>query len=800
MDESTEYKIVGRAPVDAVGAMPPYEALLAEASQISYHNTVVVRSRDDTWWLGYIQDIDGEQAFIHFNCTLVAAHWVHMSAVWPLPYYWDTELASKGHHNIPVFAALRDDDDGPFRFRPAVLLDVLCNYGVLEQHLTFEGNTTTDYQTSMLFFFPVSIMDESTEYKIVGRAPVDAVGAMPPYEALLAEASQISYHNTVVVRSRDDTWWLGYIQDIDGEQAFIHFNCTLVAAHWVHMSAVWPLPYYWDTELASKGHHNIPVFAALRDDDDGPFRFRPAVLLDVLFGCQWGCQMFCITTRTGTGVAHSNVPPRTAGLEVVHVRQVASELPPSGPPLLERRSGVFYTKHFVPFGRAQSLLCEPSDKHRIVRHIYEAIRAKLGLTANMYAPDCCRFHLRIEEDGCMFVFVSLATDVDPDAQPTQTQTHWLAGSLATILETHLASRAHLPPIHKDHNQAATANRQVFCEIGVPEDAVTWPARIRDLTPSLLSDILSHLDLHSRMKAKRVCALWQLLLSSCGMTEHVSISFESCWHLQADGDYCLLQTDNDNCFRAASLLSRSISTTTISLTLLTLFPPHDSAFLRPLLRAMEIRLPLLVLKDHVIINGEARGFQRHKRSRLKHAESNIITLYKHNANFVCLHNWKVSQLFGQQMHEVFVGNIYYKPQAGVTTCSLPAHEREWMVPLACQSQAPQLAVDQLQITIPKLLLPCSRKMRMTSRFMCALNDNFPPVTPDMLAKVTAVHARWLRTLTYPEDWQRIRDYLLLYSGFRSDGSPTVWDGIDLRRMDVSTWSKMAIYGINEVFRV
>ncbi|XP_055334285.1 uncharacterized protein LOC129585579 isoform X2 [Paramacrobiotus metropolitanus] len=608
------------------------------------------------------------------------------------------------------------------------------------------------------------------------------------YQPLLADASQMSHRNTVAVRMTrhpdesacdGDTWWLGYIQDIEGERAFIHFNSTTAEARWMHMEDVWPLPTYRDA-LYSR---NATIFAALRDEDNGPFCFRPAVMLDEIHGCirclNLGSMMFGIRTDVSSSSNATACAAHTARpcVEVVLDSQVSNELPPSGPPLLERRSGLLYTKHWIPFPQASALLSEPSDKFRIIKHVRAALKHKIKL-GDAILWDCCRFHLRIGAEGCVFVVVGLATDAE--------STHWMARTLSTVLETHLASRALLPPIH--NHLALRTSENMPCEAGIDIDAPT----LTELTPWLLSDILSHLDVHSQMKATRVCAIWQMLLSHPRMKEHVSISFESCWHLQVD---------TDTCFKAASLLTRFLSSATISLTVLRVFPPravHDC--IEGILSSREINLPILVLRDHIDMEPKALSLQ--KRSRLTHGAVVRMLFNKHICDFILLYNWKVSILFGQQMYDVFEEGYIYKPDFGAFRRPLPAHERQWMLRLSERPiSPPQLAIDELQITIPKLLLSCSNsEMGITSRFMCALNDNFPPVTPDMLAKVTAVHARWLRTLDYPDDWHTIRNYLLLYSGFHSDGRPKFWEEVDLRYVNISTWSKMAIYGINELFRV
>ncbi|XP_055352101.1 uncharacterized protein LOC129598297 [Paramacrobiotus metropolitanus] len=662
-------------------------------------------------------------------------------------------------------------------------------------------------------------MEESTNSCVAGAALADrledAVLLPRPrylYQPLLADGSQMSYCNTVAarIRRRDanvndidgDIWWLGYIQDIDtdGEcgRAFIHFNATTAPARWLPMQDVWPLPTYYD-ELQGRFGRNAPILAALRDDENGPFRFRPAVMLESFQACKWacdfGCHLFCIRTDVSSSGSGSGSGARPC-VEVVHPNQLASALPPSASapssPEPERASvsGVLYTKHWIPFARARAraLLSEPSDKFRIIKHLRDALPGQYSLVEDEPLDDCCRFHLRIADEGCTIIVVGLAKDKDAQSRSAR----WMAASLPAVLETHLASRALLPPLHAPAAALHTSCMDsVPVAVAVETDVDIDAAMLSDLTPWLLSDILSHLDLHSQMRAKRVCGLWQLLLGHPRMQEHVSISFESCWHLQVD---------SDSCFRAASLLTRSLSSATVTLTLLrALAPaviPGFPAFLQAILSALEISLPVLVLKDYVDMQRDVLSVTPFHQAHFKPADK--ILYYKGTCDFILLDNWQVRNLFGRHMYDVFELGRSYDDVPGRP---LPEQERQWTRRLSQWPVSPELAVDELQITIPKLLLPCSDdKMHTTSRFMCAVNEHFPPVTPEMLAKVTAVHARWQRTLDYPADWESIRCYLLLFSGFHSDGRPKCWDEVDLRCVDISAWSRVAIYGINELFRV
>ncbi|XP_055356468.1 uncharacterized protein LOC129601629 [Paramacrobiotus metropolitanus] len=605
-------------------------------------------------------------------------------------------------------------------------------------------------------------------------------GAMPRYRSLLVDGNQISYQNTVAVRNADATWWLGYIQDMDGDHALIHFDSRKVTARWIHTGKIWPLPFYYEDNVHS-GCDNVPAYVALRDEEEGPWRFRPTILLKRLSGCGT-CEIFHIRPYS----SHVSVQAAAAPAELVERGQVAAQLPPSGPPLLKRRSdwtfkkyplverrgGLTYTKHFMPFAGAQGLLRDASDKFRVIKHFRDAFD---HLQEPSVLWDDCRFHLRIERDGCMFIIIN----PDPSAETAQ-----LAATLwAQVLDTHLANRVNLPPIGCGRFRASET---IPCKADRDSDFSDTPARIRQLTPGLLSEVLAHLDLFSQTRTKRVCVLWELLLSSPRMADHISINMEICWEPQVD---------SNNCYKLAALLSRSVNATTKSLTLLNASPPAHGSLISDLLDLIQIKLPWIAFKGQSIAKSWSLGGQNEH--RLKHGAFRDLRLHQDNCESMAVYNWKVAGLFGLATYEVFYAPFSVDSDYGV--CRLPASEQNLMKHLTHESH--ELAIDKLQSTIPRLLLKCREsEMGMTSRFMCSVNQNFPPVTEDMLAKVEAVYARWVRSLVYPDEWQTIRQYLLVFSGFYADGSPRMWENVDLRRVDARTLGKLAIYAINEVFAV
>ncbi|XP_055350203.1 uncharacterized protein LOC129596852 [Paramacrobiotus metropolitanus] len=593
---------------------------------------------------------------------------------------------------------------------------------------------------------------------------------MPRFQPLLADVNQISYQNTVAVHNVDDSWWLGYIQDMNGDQAFIHFDAKKVTARWVHMGRVWALPFYINTGSVPEPK-NFIVYAALRDEDDGPFRFRPVTKLGCLSGCE-KCEVFYIKTDRASSIGQPDSP----GCEMADNCQITVRLPPDGSPLLHHSGkGLQCTKYLVPFSlsRAQTLLSDASDKFRLVRHFRRAFkRIWRSQLYRHYLLDCCRFHLRTERDACIFVVMT----PEMDAQMAQT-----TGEMITqVLKEHLASRVHLPAI----GQKGRIVQRSLHETDAEPDTCSAASHLCHLPPWLFSQIFLYMDLHSQMRAKRVCALWRLLLSSPSLTKHISISLGSCAGIQCD---------NNNCFRLLSLLSRTITTTTESLTALEASRLHNTFFLSEVLFAMKITLPLIVFKDYEIMGLGTVGWTREE--EFQHPAVVMVRYHKENCKFILLLNWSSDHLFGGAVYFVFKEDSYNAERT-----FLPAHEQAFMQDLTEES-AYELPIDQLRITIPRLLLRCDDdKMHIASRFMYALNDNFPAVTEEMLAKVTAVYARWVRTLDYPGDWQPIRSYLLMFSPFEPDGRPKTWAKVDMRLVDVRILSRMAIYGIDALFRI
>ncbi|XP_055342007.1 uncharacterized protein LOC129590681 [Paramacrobiotus metropolitanus] len=296
---------------------------------------------------------------------------------------------------------------------------------------------------------------------------------------------------------------------------------------------------------------------------------------------------------------------------------------------------------------------------------------------------------------------------------------------------------------------------------------------------------------------RVCALWQQLLSSRRATEQIRICLETCSKES--------KSDNFNCIKGAYLLSRTVSSATKSLAIRKRF--FNDLYLYSLLNSMQIKLPILVFEDYAFTEPNSLTMfpnatripifsgSRDMRFFVCFGATIWLTIYQDTSKCIVLHNWKLSNIFGLALTQSFNSRYNVFPLV-----PLPAHEVKWMKPPTQESEIHVLEIDKIQVTIPKLVFDCSNDLvSMVCRFMWALDDNFPPVAEDVYAHVKSVHARWVQTIAYPHEWETIRAFLSVFSGFHADGTPRLWMETDLRLLDVCKPSRMALLGIGELFR-
>ncbi|XP_055352595.1 uncharacterized protein LOC129598639 isoform X2 [Paramacrobiotus metropolitanus] len=582
------------------------------------------------------------------------------------------------------------------------------------------------------------------QYKIERRS------VYPAFRRRLAGRDFISYQNTVVVQMAKDMCWLGFIQDINGDKVLVDFDSSTVPARNIPASRVWPLQL-----VSSEGveYENMSAFAALRDEQDGPFRFRPVSVLSFVKDCK----MFFISTDS---LPASDTAPVTQ-ISVVDRCQIVSRLPFGEPLLLARTSGILYTRLEFPFATSQLVVESATEATRFIDTFRQLYTSHPSLSD---MEDSCRFHLRIGSDQCTFIVVGSQTD--------SATIQWTAEILRNILDQHATCRASVPMALVAQTAECSEESD---EMMAKDTGTTCTAGcLCHLPLVLVTEILEFLDLHTQARAMRVCALWQLILTNPHATHHISILTEN-----------LTPTPygEHQCCRTAGVLLRSITRHTKSVTITArahdwdaeLFDWHCARLVQKLLKVSDIKLPFLVLKSFC----------------LTYVVPAVLQVFEPVCEQLIVRGWKLcGALLGVMRSDV---------DALMTPCTpLPDHEERFIS--TASPENPQSVLNGT-LTIPHLACVWRDGREHISRaFMCALDRSFPPATPDVFAKVAAVRTRWRNTLVYPEEWQSIRHFLSMYSGFWPDGSPHAWDDVDLRSVDLDQLSTLALWGIYEIFNV
>ncbi|XP_055349976.1 uncharacterized protein LOC129596666 [Paramacrobiotus metropolitanus] len=304
---------------------------------------------------------------------------------------------------------------------------------------------------------------------------------------------EINYGNTVLVECGNGERWLGYLQDIDRDLMLIDFDCSTVAAEWIHSRHVraqpflnddWTLWRSLDQEVASTGSCGVQV--ALRRTENGPFIFRPARLLTRT------AEVGLFYVRLKDTAPHQYV--------VIHLWQVAAnmELAVDEPPLRKQTRGLYYRKFTVPFQNAH--MNGTLNMEALRKCLYNAGLEKYQRGPNSVPGDeriDFRIFARIIGGNLHFIC----------ARHPEGRAHWNKDTLLQAYASCYPAPSVLGDVMEDPQQ-----KSVFDNSG-------W---IGGMALPIMADVLISLDMHTQAKAKKVCTLWWLLLSDIRISRHVTI--------------------------------------------------------------------------------------------------------------------------------------------------------------------------------------------------------------------------------------------------------------------------------------
>ncbi|XP_055329817.1 uncharacterized protein LOC129582332 [Paramacrobiotus metropolitanus] len=145
---------------------------------------------------------------------------------------------------------------------------------------------------------------------------------------------------------------------------------------------------------------------------------------------------------------------------------------------------------------------------------------------------------------------------------------------------------------------------------------------------------------------------------------------------------------------------------------------------------------------------------------------------------------------------------------IATATIIGSARQLMFPYA-PSQLPDSEIpffrlnpasDCCEVSIPILRFNCTDTAECQRRaLLAAANAQCPPVSQRVLEKVKAIHARWVRTFGYPDEWAGIRNFLQVFNNLSPEDNPQRWDSMDLRQLDIASLSNATFAALNGFYK-
>ncbi|XP_055352819.1 uncharacterized protein LOC129598788 isoform X2 [Paramacrobiotus metropolitanus] len=318
--------------------------------------------------------------------------------------------------------------------------------------------------------------------------------------------------------------------------------------------------------------------------------------------------------------------------------------------------------------------------------------------------------------------------------------------------------------HKNTEKRITAGveKYLFGYCGKPELCLQFSKSLaandrvfETLPPELLSEALHSLDLRSQVIAKRVCALWNLLLPDPSTAKCIHIDFAS---LTRQWTWC----NETEGYHIGQLVHRCVHPATHALAISNLFhrcadQDHypTAAVVTQVLR-MKGTLPLIVLKD--IRVPAARRFPRDSDNPDDPNLSGMI-FYALQFTEVCrrvvIRNYTVD--FAQ-----YSGPHFRHPMPGFTQTK---ESFCLMIPI------PSMILTNIHSKAEKLR--CLQDFKMTLEALC------PPVKPAVKIWWENLHAKWVRKVPFPGlPWTELRQLLCFYGPHVSRQQFVDWNARDL----------------------
>ncbi|XP_055355894.1 uncharacterized protein LOC129601179 [Paramacrobiotus metropolitanus] len=639
------------------------------------------------------------------------------------------------------------------------------------------------------------------------------------FRQLHTDARTVNYTNTVLVRRNNRHWWLGYVQDLDGDRFLIDFDASSLRRRWIPSRHVWPHPLLPRAVPCPRG---LSIHVAVRETPELPMVFRPGTITHEV------ADLF-------HGVRLEGGDPTSPAL-IVDQCQFVSTLPPrhSKRSFASGNTTFVYRKHVVNFEQAGLL----RDVALLPKFAGRTCRITLGAGDTVCDASCqfarsfavgsgestfhctglhlpsmphdiraiytfnvgCRMFARVDTGTVTFV----CAEVHGNAAGRSM--FWTEEALREACQDCVAAQQPRlsPSISSEHG--AMDNFQSDEE----------EAHINELPYTILADILLQGDMFTQQRLDRVCTMWRLLLEDYAMARERLRVLDISWLLAekpVDEEFnveCHYQT-----YQLVTKLDRSLTVLTPILALVDTagcFDPtkkpdgRDAAgqahcirrheffdrmqLIRHSLKAQNHRVPLIIMQN----SGD--------RPELNVVLLDIGPVGEETDQYECraLRQWMGA------CRQLLLVNYTAALPTGWHRSLLDklfcygAGDRTWLEDGHRAEEGEYERGAHLPISIPFLRFHCTENAaEQCRRFIASVNDHCPAVRQQMIEKVTGVLARWVQTLAYPNQWTGIRMFLNLFSSIGPDGSPQSWDNADLRQLNVAMLSRLAMHILDEYFK-
>ncbi|XP_055353427.1 uncharacterized protein LOC129599262 [Paramacrobiotus metropolitanus] len=573
------------------------------------------------------------------------------------------------------------------------------------------------------------------------------MNATPRYlRHLLSGARQTSYGNTVLVKRDNGQWWLGYVQDIEADNFFIDFDASTISAQWIHTSHLWPhhIPGMF------RGHSEM---VALRDE------------------------IVRVNEESSDTPEQS---PQTSTLHLVHHTQFASA-PYESDCFFGRTTWILYKKHVISYPKAHLLrevdflptFLANESRHRGCDEVY-------GFRVG------CRVFVRADSDTITFICAEVhgetnRNNVWANENAAHSSMFWNEDALKEACENYLTAQL-----------AEQSDLVQVPPISLPQGLVE-PV-INDLPHPILAWILLNLDVDSQLKTHRVCAQWRLLLLEQDWHRHIIFDSPGMCTIKSYDEQRVVDKYYRS-FKFMTILNHTVNENTQTLALIDegeygrssncSFDIQDKMWgIKILLKTKSICLPRII-----ILNGSDAA---------RTSSFSLLALNRNNdtGEYECHALSKLMKV----CEELLL--INYNASEAINGSAFS---------ILCKDQAHMMLRERDLIRLrdyvrPDVIIPFLR-FRSTEtaaeqcrRFLAAANDNCPPITQHVREKVTAIHARWLRTFKYPEEWSRIPIFLEIFNSFGPDENRVRWDTMDLRQLDISALSRVTFAALDGCLQI